>query len=238
MGKSDLNKSPPLYVISFGIGALAGFLGGVIASNRVNAARRMPYAAEWERIIARDCGHVEATCMTNRVESRYWSLFCERPPVANQALREHLTLAILPVLALYQVLRENDLDMETALENVERLLTKTIRPNRRLLNALGKTPAFYNLLKWLTKPFTTRNFPPEGWQIEWVEISNDSVAFDMHSCFYLETLVVYGVPELTLVFCKMDDLIYERISPYVRWERTGTLARGDPVCDFRWTAVK
>ncbi|MEA3441735.1 MAG: L-2-amino-thiazoline-4-carboxylic acid hydrolase [Chloroflexota bacterium] len=225
------------YTISFGLGALGGFLAGVIASNRLNAASRMPYAASWERVLAREHGHVEANCIINRVESRYWQLFCQRPRLVDLALRDHLHNQILPGLALYQVLREEGQAVEVALSTVERLVDEARRGKRLPIVVLGRLPIFYQVLRRMTPNFLTRNFPARGWEIEWVEDSESSLAFNMRSCFYLEIFQSYGAPELTLVYCKMDDLLFDDVSPYVRWERTGTLARGDDVCDFRWTRV-
>ena len=140
-------------------------------------------------------------------------------------------------MALYQVLQENGVEMEQALSEVDRMMYAAIAPLRKPLEWIGRFPIFFTLLRKLTPDFTHRNFPHAGWEIEWVENSDQSVAFNMHTCFYLEIFKEYGAPELTLVFCRLDDLIYEELSPHVRWERTGTLARGDDVCDFRWRRV-
>jgi hypothetical protein len=59
----------------------------------------------------------------------------------------------------------------------------------------------------------------------------------MKSCFYLDVLENYGLPELTVLYCWLDDLIYEGVSPYVRWARKQTLGRGDACCDFRFERV-
>jgi hypothetical protein len=77
---------------------------------------------------------------------------------------------------------------------------------------------------------------PEGWSTTWLEDSPARVAYDLTGCFYLDTLTAYGAPELTPSFCRMDDLLYGRLER-ARWGRTGTLARGDARCDFRFTRV-
>jgi hypothetical protein len=82
------------------------------------------------------------------------------------------------------------------------------------------------------------SFPPQGWDTEWVEVSSQAVAFNLHRCFYVDVLTEYGAAELTPFYCRLDDLIYEDVSPHVRWDRTKTLGRGDDCCDFRFTRVR
>jgi len=231
-----LQKSLQL-AAAFGAGFAGGILSGLLISNRIAAARRMPFATEWERIMAQERGHVQASCFINRCESKYWQLFCQRPHIANQALREHLNENILPGLAVYQTLQEEGQEMKDSLATVENLIYRGVWNKRRPVEIISRTPAFYQMLRYFTPRFLERNFPPEGFEIEWVENSESRVAFDIKSCFYLDVLTAYNAPELTLVYCNQDDLIYEGASPNVLWERSGTLARGDEVCDFRWSKV-
>jgi hypothetical protein len=223
--------------IGFAGGLLSGVLGGILVSNRVNSARRMPFANVWERSMAQERGHVQASYFVNRVESRYWELFCQRPRLVSQPLRDHLNNNILPGLALYQILLEDGLDQNQALANVDHLINISSRSERKPLEILARLPFFYQILRFQTPRTLEQKFPVDGWDIEWIENSPHCVAFNMHSCFYLDTLTGYGMPELTLVYCKMDDRMFDGLSPYVRWERSGTLARGDEMCDFRWTRV-
>ncbi len=57
-------------------------------------------------------------------------------------------------------------------------------------------------------------------------------------CSYVNVLTLYGAPELTLRFCQIDDIGYESLPPFVRWERTGTLGWGNAFCDFRYRHVE
>jgi len=223
--------------ITFVAGALGGLIAGYLASQQVNNARRMPNAAAWERITSQERGHVQANCLINRVESRYWQLFCKHPSVYNESLREHLVKNILPGLALYQVLLEEGIETPDALSFVSRAFRESTQASGIPIRAVARTPAYFPMLRKLTPGVLERSFPEEGFKIEWVENSPQSVAFNIHECYYLKTLTDYGVPELTQVYCNIDDMLYGETSPYVRWERTCTLGRGDEVCDFRWTKV-
>jgi hypothetical protein len=77
-------------------------------------------------------------------------------------------------------------------------------------------------------------FPADGWTYHWVEASPERIAFNIERCFYQTVLADYGAPELTEHFCRLDDCAAEKLPPTIRWERTTTLARGGPACDFCW----
>ena len=79
-------------------------------------------------------------------------------------------------------------------------------------------------------------FPAQGWDIQMMEDSHQRFAFTISRCFYLDVLKAYGAPELTAHFCQLDDIAYAALPPQVRWERTTTLGRGGPNCDFCWRA--
>ena len=200
-------------------------------------AERMPYADLWRRELADRLDGEPAAELMDRVEARYAELYRDRTHYDHPALRKHLEDNILPGLALYQVLRGEGHGEADALQTVERLQAVDLLRQRRPLELLGRLPFFFSLLRAVTRRFMGRNFPPQGWQVEWPDEGRDVVAFDMKSCFYLDVLTEHGAPELTPAYCRLDDLAYEDVSPHVRWERTRTLGRGDDCCDFRFRRV-
>ncbi len=54
---------------------------------------------------------------------------------------------------------------------------------------------------------------------------------DVVSCPYHRYFTELGCPELTRISCKSDDLVYGNL-PGIKFERTGTLGRGNDRCDF------
>jgi hypothetical protein len=189
----------------------------------------------WRQVLIRWHGAEKAPQLTEAVRQRRAVLIEEASLPENQALREHLKENILPGLALYQVvLKEQDGDQSAALAEVDEAFRAETMPKYRLLLApLKVVPAPFRLFRFIF-PQMMKQYPAEGWEIAYVENSNDKVAFNITRCFYLNTLTTYGTPELTAVFCKGDDLMAEFFPPDIHFVRLHTLGRGDQVCDFQY----
>ena len=104
---------------------------------------------------------------------------------------------------------------------------------RRLVQILGRLPDPFAVLRILNRWALKARYPREGWRFEWVEDSDQCIAYDARECFYLNVLTACGAPELTAHLCAIDDLLYGDL-PGISWERTKTLGRGDDRCDFRF----
>lgn len=102
-----------------------------------------------------------------------------------------------------------------------------------LLAPLRILPAPFRLFKFAFAQMM-KKFPSEGWEIVYIEDSNERVAFNMTRCFYLNTLTAQGAPELTASFCKSDEVMAELFPPSIRFVRLHTLGHGDAVCDFQY----
>jgi hypothetical protein len=166
-----------------------------------------------------------------RVFARYRDLYANHDLPQNQFLRLHLIEGILPGLAFYQVLRESGESQESALATIDRAFERLFSDNVKKMKKLGRLPFIHFFLRLFIKP-AMRQYPPEGWKIEWIQNDKKAIRFNMRSCFYHDTLSRYGAPELTASFCRVDDLIYENMSPDLLWQRTMTIAKGDACCDF------
>lgn len=172
-----------------------------------------------------------------KAQGRYLELLanCERP--TNPALHKHLVEQILPGLALYQVLLAEGFAQEAVQRIIDSAFATRIKSRRKTMALWGRLPFFYTLIRLLIRKNMRADFPPEGWDIEWVEVSSKAVAFNVHQCFYLKVLTSYGAAELTRSFCRIDDLIFENLSPHLRWERTMTLGQQGTCCDFHFRRV-
>ena len=217
-------------------GLAAGAVGGLLVGQRLAARpRRMPYLDVGQRVLAETRGKIKATLLAARVQARYDELYAHRPRFHHPALRQHLEEGVLPALALYQTLREEGDDQEAALAEIDRILAASVEQSgrRQLVQVMGRLPDPFAILRIANRLAMKHRYPPEGWTFEWVEDSDQRIAYDARECFYVNVLTFYGAPELTVHLCAIDDLLYGDL-PGIAWERTKTLSRGDDRCNFQF----
>lgn len=167
----------------------------------------------------------------SKIFRRCRELFAKHNFPANSTLRRHLMEGILPGLAFYQILRESGESQENALTIIDQAFEQLFSDNAAKLKNLGRLPFIYPILRLYIKP-AMRQYPTEGWNLEWIQNDNTAIRFNMKSCFYFDTLTKYEAQELTTSFCKVDDFIYGNMSPDVKWQRSMTIGRGNEYCDF------
>ena len=172
-----------------------------------------------------------------QVIARYRDLYSNHELPNNPIIQRHLIEGILPGLAFYQVLKESGETQESALAMIDQTFEKLFSDKLVKMKKLGNLRFVYPFLRLYIKP-AMRQYPPEGWKIDWIQNDKKAIRFNMKSCFYYDTLSRYGAPELTASFCQVDDFIYGNMSPYVKWQRLKTIGRGETYCDFCFLPVK
>ncbi|HPH97619.1 MAG TPA: L-2-amino-thiazoline-4-carboxylic acid hydrolase [Anaerolineaceae bacterium] len=218
------------------LGLGAGLLGGAIVASALRE-RRLPEEKDWQAYLSKKWDDsAKAAFLMARVQTRFVRLYAERPRFAEDHLRDHLEEHILPGLALYQVLLEDGMEKDAALELCAEMIALHAREVNRVVQKIGGQPFFFFLLRKIIRSMMDYKFST-GWTTTWIEDSPQRVAFDITRCFYLDTLRFYGAPELTPAFCASDDAMMEGISPQVAWKRTTTLGRGDERCNFCYERV-
>jgi hypothetical protein len=69
-----------------------------------------------------------------------------------------------------------------------------------------------------------------------VELTPDRLHYQITGCFVHEFFTDIGMPELTSLFCDIDEEFYPSAFPELHFHRDGdmahTIGRGHPVCDF------
>lgn len=189
--------------------------------------------------LIRKVGGDQTQVLLRQFRTNYWNLYHHRQIPKNRILHFHLNQAILPVLAFYQVLLPiNDGDKQKTIKEIEDVVRIWIlRKTRFLISPLR----FFNHPFKIFRPgfeMVMKLFPPAGFEIDYLEKSEERVAFDIKGCFFLKTLRNYGVPELTPVFCAADEAMAELFPPSIGFKRTQTLGKGGDLCDFRYCLLK
>lgn len=71
------------------------------------------------------------------------------------------------------------------------------------------------------------------WKSEIISDNENGSEFRIYTCPFRDFCAAYNVPEIATIFCESDDIMYSELHPKIKWERNGTLARGNAYCDFR-----
>jgi hypothetical protein len=172
-----------------------------------------------------------------RILNRYYDLYSAHAMPENGVLKHHLIQGILPGLAYYQILREDGKSQESALEKIDQTFEEMYSGYAKRMKRLGRIPLFYPILRAYIR-IAMKEYPADGWKMEWQQVDGDAIRFRMNTCFYYNTLAAYGAPELTASFCHVDDLIYGVMSAQVLWQRPQTIGRGAEYCDFCFANAK
>jgi len=212
-----------------------------LVAGKALKASRMPNSRIWQRILSEKYSEIEAAVLMARIQQRYQELKARRPVFNRAIFNAHVVGNILPGLALYQILRERDMDEQTALAEIddiiEKWFTQAPPPNMRMNQTMKYFPENFSIFRRLLLFTMDKIFPAPGWQYEMVADDEHSIAFNMTHCFYLDVLQYYDAPELTPVFCKLDDILMAAMPESIQWGRTQTIGMGAEYCNFRWDFV-
>jgi len=136
---------------------------------------------------------------------------------------------IITALALYDVL----MDKGFSEEETARIVTE------EMWNALDAAPMkrlaekrfFFPLMQKLI-PLGFKFGSGAGWRYTWhKEKRKDIFRFDCNECIYAKIFGKRGLLNIGKAFCHADIINYNEL-PYIEFQRTGTLCRGDRRCDF------
>jgi hypothetical protein len=197
---------------------------------------KMPYASKWQSMLTGFYDVLTTERLISNTQVYYEQFLSQHADDEYQHQRELLNNRILPGLAIYKALRDENDSQEKVLDEVETLFRgvflKKMITGIRLLNYL---PDPFPIIKPVLKRMTTDEYLPGSQEI--ITDSPDCFAINIYRCFIFDILTGHNTPELTRLYCATDDWLAEA-TPKVRWERTKTLGRGNDCCDFCWHRVK
>lgn len=167
-----------------------------------------------------------------QAENRYQELQKQVLKTENPAIQEHLLSNLFPPLAYYQTLRAEGISQKDALALVEQETQKTALQKKAAMESMTKLPFTYGIYRLFVKKFMAKNFPTEGWEIQWLECSGKAIRFHLSKCLYWDVCQQQGCPELCQVYCKNDNIAFSGLLPKIQFQRSQTLGMGGKFCDF------
>ena len=165
-------------------------------------------------------------------------LCARRPLPRHPVLRYHVLYQILPALAIYRTLCEELVDPRRAYDEVERLVWEELRPiYRPATTLLARLPDPFACWRVLVRVAMRTIFPPAGWRTRPQRGVTQALRIRHHWLRLLRhTPETWMRQNWRRYFARLDDRLAQLTPDCIAWHRSGTLARGQACCDFRWSA--
>lgn len=137
---------------------------------------------------------------------------------------------LLSSLAIVQVLEGKGMPRKDAQEYVADAMYKYMEPQIDSMKRLASHGWFVRFLK-LTMPLKFKITLGYGWDVEFPKCGKDEFSMITHKCIFRQLFEKYGMPEMTAVFCKVDDILYSNL-PRADFLYTEQIGTGGTVCDY------
>ena len=137
---------------------------------------------------------------------------------------------LLTSLALVQVLESKGMPRKEAEQYTADAMYKFIEPQIKSMKKLASNGWFVRFLK-LTMPMKFRNTLGYGWDVEFPKCGRDEFSMITHKCIFHQIFEKYGMPEMTAIFCKVDDILYSDL-PRADFLYSQQIGNGGTMCDY------
>lgn len=183
-------------------------------------------------------GEAKGNSIYSLAEVIYLELCTNADYKNNDAIRNHLTMNLFPTMAYYKALRKADYDEVDALALAKKETTRAAGIKKADQAKIVRMPCAYLMYRMCVKSVMKKNFPNDGWEIEWIRCDEKEIHFNMKRCIYKDLCDINGCPELCWLYCENDDIAFSGLMPKIRFERSGTLGKGSECCDFHFIKNK
>ena len=137
---------------------------------------------------------------------------------------------LLTSLAIVQVLESKGMPRKEAEQYTADAMYKFIEPQIKSMKKLASNGWFVRFLK-LTMPMKFRNTLGYGWDVEFPKCGRDEFSMITHKCIFHQIFEKYGMPEMTAIFCKVDDILYSNL-PRADFLYSQQIGNGGTMCDY------
>lgn len=138
---------------------------------------------------------------------------------------------IYPSIAVYHSFQKYGYQKKEVSQWIETEILATGKGIAQFLTKIGRFKFFFPLFKKMCFLSTKTSYKQPYFDMRWTEQDKDKIAWDCCKCHYFDELSRHQCPELTKIFCRLDDVMYGNI-PTAEWARTQTIGDGGKVCDF------
>ncbi|MBN1534374.1 MAG: L-2-amino-thiazoline-4-carboxylic acid hydrolase [Spirochaetes bacterium] len=185
-------------------------------------------------LLSRKYDSTTASVLHGRIMKHYIDLNARKPYYEKWGMRFNAVNAVL-ALAVYRSFCESGFSREVSVEWAGELVWKTMPLwlFKCVFWSMGLFPDPFVAFVWFTKRQLNILFPEPGWKRNYTE-TEDCFGFDVTHCLYNDYCTDEGAPELVTGMCDLDYRIAELYPPEFYFKRTRCLAKGDPLCDFRY----
>ena len=137
---------------------------------------------------------------------------------------------LLTSLAIVQVLESKGMPRKEAEQYTADAMYRFIEPQIKSMKKLASNGWFVRFLK-LTMPMKFRNTLGYGWDVEFPKCGRDEFSMITHKCIFHQIFEKYGMPEMTAIFCKVDDILYSDL-PRADFLYSQQIGNGGTMCDY------
>lgn len=137
---------------------------------------------------------------------------------------------LLTSLAIVQVLESKGMPRKEAEQYTADAMYKFIEPQIKSMKKLASNGWFVRFLK-LTMPMKFRNTLGYGWDVEFPKCGRNEFSMITHKCIFHQIFEKYGMPEMTAIFCKVDDTLYSDL-PRADFLYSQQIGNGGTMCDY------
>lgn len=133
-------------------------------------------------------------------------------------------------LAMETALEERGKTRSEAQDAVAQAMYSFVQPTIASMQKLAGNSWFVGMLK-LTMPIKFRHTLGYGWNVEFPKCGSGVYSMVIHKCIYRQIFSKYGMPEMTAIFCKVDDIMYSDL-PRAEFIYSEQIGRGGSMCDY------
>ncbi len=154
-----------------------------------------------------------------------------------KAIQGHSAKSIYPCIALYKACIAAGYEPREVLLRIKKTILEQGAVSAKYLRFVSNFPFFFHIFKGLCKLSTKTSYATPWFNMRWKNTDAHSIKWDCYKCFYKDEFSKHGAPELTSIFCQLDDIVYGNMKN-ILWKRTQNLGQGNTLCDFHFVKIK